>query len=193
MATKPKASPTENGKTTKDLSGLYRKTQQVISVPLKVPDAGIDTELQMKLPTEREKKLLHELIIQTTQKHLGLTDADPGEMLIKGEQLLIRLASYLKIYAKQQEAEELQSQFQNVEEELRSKLNKVLLDIQIAIDAERTELDVFCFHLVNHRAIVEDAIAYCFPELSDPHELREDVAYSLILAMLMWAGKIPMV
>lgn len=196
VAQKPPKSASTNGKSKKDLSGLYQKPKPK-TLPIKAPQIGIDIELEFVEPDNEVKAWLDSYIVHVTRAVLAPTKLTNEELLEVGKSKLVTLSAYIKKISLQQQAASALEEVGGVKNSellvLRDRMAALITDLEYAINPEYDAQEALSFHMHTDEKAVEVlccAIARCFPELENPQQLTAQIKYVLALVLLGMAGKI---
>lgn len=193
---KPPKSASVNGKPKKDFSGLYQKPKPK-TLPIQVPQLGLNIELDFVEPDNEVKAWLDSYIIHVTRAVLSPTKLTDEELLEVGSAKFISLSAYLKKIALQQQTATLLEEVGGVKNSellvLRDRMAALITELEYVITPDYEEQEALSFHMSSDEKAVEVlcyAIAHCFPELENPQQLTGQIKYVLALVLLGMAGKI---
>lgn len=161
----------------KDFQPLYKKVEAV-SIPLKVPEMGLDVELRFTPPTQEVKDLMDGYLLAIGKK---VTKTKAQE---QGVSMVVDLIIYMKQTATRQLAQKHKDN---------SEVSKLIADLEVILNAKYETYEKLSYWMTNAAEAISylhKAIALCFPEITEPENLHDQIKFILAVSILSASGKV---
>lgn len=161
----------------KNFQPLYKKIEAV-SIPLKIPEIGLDVELSFTPPSQKVKDLMDGYLTAIGKK-IGKTKATE-----QGVSMVVDLIIYMKQTATRQLAQEHKDN---------PEVSKLIADLETILNAKYETYEKLSYWMTSDTEAVSflhPAIALCFPEITEPENLQDQIKFILAVSILSASGKV---